>query len=227
MASVGVAPLWHFSVVAASLVLPLCWACLGLMAPKPALTNGATIRKAAFGLPPRPLLVLGLLGFCGAIAEGGIADWSGVFMQDRIGAAAGVAPLAYAGFSGAMLIMRLVADRFKDRYGARRVVAIGGVAAALGIGLALPAWSAGLTIAGFALAGAGLAGVFPFVFSAAGRHGPTALAGVATISYTGGLVGPPFIGFIAEAAGLTLALATLGLLCMLMALAAWRARPLD
>ena len=225
MASLGVSPRWHFSVMAASLVLPLWWACLALMVPAPAL--GSAQRRPAFGLPPRPLLVLGLLGFCGAIAEGGIADWSGVFMQDRIGAAAGVAPLAYAGFSGAMLLMRLVADRFKDRFGARRVVGIGGMVAAIGIVLALPGWDARLAIAAFALAGAGLAGVFPFVFSAAGRHGPTALAGVATISYTGGLVGPPFIGFIAEAAGLSLALGTLAVLCVVMALAALRAHSLD
>ena len=224
MASLGVSPRWHFSVLAAALVLPLAWACRRLMTP--ASVRGPARPGPAFGLPPRPLLVLGLLGFCGAIAEGGIADWSGVFMQDRIGAAAGVAPLAYAGFSGAMLLLRLVADRFKDRFGARRVVGIGGMVAAIGIGLALPGWNAGLTIAGFALAGAGLAGVFPFVFSAAGRHGPTALAGVATISYTGGLVGPPFIGFIAEAAGLTLALGTLAVLCIVMALAAFRAHSL-
>ncbi len=227
MASLGVAPRWHFSVLAAALVLPLWWACRALMESAPALASTAARSGPAFGLPPRPLLVLGLLGFCGAIAEGGIADWSGVFMQDRIGAAAGVAPLAYAGFSGAMLAMRLVADRFKDRFGARRVVGIGGLIAALGIGMALPGWDTALTIAGFALAGAGLAGVFPFVFSAAGQRGPTALAGVATISYTGGLVGPPFIGFIAEAAGLTLALATLAVLCVLMGLAAFRAHSLD
>lgn len=222
MASLGVSPRWHFGVLAAAMLPPLWYACRYLVTPPP-------VRTAAgrgIGLPPRPLIVLGLLGFCGAIAEGGIADWSGVFMQDRIGAAAGVAPLAYAGFSAAMLGMRLVGDRFKDRFGAQRVVAAGGVLAAIGIALALPGWHVGMTIAGFALAGAGLAGVFPFVFSAAGRHGPTALAGVATISYCGGLVGPPFIGFIAAAAGLTLALAILVLLCVVMALTALRARSL-
>ncbi|MBC7414006.1 MAG: MFS transporter [Herminiimonas sp.] len=225
MASFDVSPRWHFSVLAAVMVLPLWAACRSLNAPLP--VRDAASATRGFGLPPRPLLVLGLLGFCGAIAEGGIADWSGVFMQDHIGAAAGVAPLAYAGFSGAMLLLRLVNDRFKDRWGARRVVAVGGVIAALGIGLALAGWHAGTTIAGFALAGAGLAGVFPFVFSAAGRHGSTALAGVATISYCGALVGPPFIGFIAQSAGLTLALAVLGVLCAVMALAALRAVSLD
>jgi MFS family permease len=195
--------------------------------------------RSPFRLLPRPLLILGMIGFFGAIAENGIADWSGLFMRDSMGAAVGIAPLGYAGFTGAMLIMRLVADRLKDRFGARRVVAIGALVAVVGITVAvsaqlLAAAIAGaqdaltlpLAIAGFALAGAGLAGVFPFVFSAAGSAGPTALAGVATISYFGALVGPPVIGFLAQLAGLQAALGSLAVLCLALAAVAWRARAL-
>lgn len=232
-ASLQISPQLHFSVLAVVMVLPLLLACRTL-----ALDAGPVVdvtgpsgpssasRTPRFGLPPRPLLVLGLIGFCGAIAEGGIADWSGIFMQDRAGATAGMSPLGYAGFTGAMLIARLFADRAKDRFGARHVVAAGGILAMVGIGIAVTGTGITVVIAGFSLAGAGLAGVFPFVFSAAGRAGPTALAGVATISYCGALVGPPLIGFIGEFAGLQMALASLGVLCMAMSWIAGRARSL-
>jgi MFS family permease len=235
MASLAVNPRTHFAILS-GLMLPLLWlACerlrlaAGVTTPAAGDEAGgggargtAAPTRRRYGLPPAPLLILGLIGFCGAIAEGGIADWSGVFMQDRIGASAGMAPLSYAGFSVAMLIARVFADRLKDRFGAPRVIACGGWVAAIGMGIVIAENGTVTSIAGFALAGAGLAGVFPFVFSAAGRHGPTALAGVATMSYCGALVGPPLIGFIAQGAGLTTALGCIGLLSAFMAITARR-----
>ncbi|MBA2714188.1 MAG: MFS transporter, partial [Rubrobacteraceae bacterium] len=54
----------------------------------------------------------------------------------------------------------------------------------------------------FACAGAGFSIVFPTALSAAGRTGNMAtgpaLAAVSTAAYTGFLIGPPFIGFLAE-----------------------------
>lgn len=60
-------------------------------------------------------------------------------------------------------------------------------------------------IAGFALIGLGVAVVVPLAFAAAGRSGPNpsqAIAGVATITYTSGLVAPSAIGGIANATSL-------------------------
>lgn len=235
MASLAVNPRWHFGILS-GLMLPFLWlACdrlrLSAAGKLPTSGNGGHSRAASgvpvptkrvFGLPPGPLLILGLIGFCGAIAEGGIADWSGVFMQDRIRASAGIAPLSYAGFSLAMLIARVFADRLKDRFGARNVIASGGWVAVVGMGIVVAEIGTTTSIVGFGLAGAGLAGVFPFVFSAAGRHGPTALAGVATMSYCGALVGPPLIGFIAQGAGLTMALGCIGILSAVLAITARR-----
>jgi fucose permease len=205
--------------------LPLWLACRFLQArlvPVAAALVSTSTHRRWFNLPTRPLMILGLIGFCGAIVEGGIADWSGVFMQDKLNATDGLAPLGYAGFAGAMLIARLYADRLKDHFGARRVVAFGAMFAVAGMMAAVSAVSSPLTIAGFALAGAGLSGVFPFVFSAAGRHGSKALAGVATISYCGGLIGPPVIGFIGQLTDLSIALGCVGLLCALLGCVAYR-----
>lgn len=180
-----------------------------------------------FAVPHGPLVVLGVIGFCGAMAEGSIGDWSGVYLKDTLRAGDGVAPLAFAGFTGMMLAARLVCDRLKDRYGARRVVGGGALLAAAGLGIAAAAPGLAVTLAGFAMAGAGLAAVFPFVFSAGGRHGPTALAGVATLSYSGSLLGPPVIGAIAHRIGMQAAIAFIAVVCVAIALSASRASALD
>jgi fucose permease len=185
-----------------------------------------TLGKRRFALPHGALVMLGIIAFCGAIGEGSIANWSGVFLKDHFGVGDGVAPLAYAAFAMLMLAARLVGDRLKDRFGARSVVAVGSLCAAIGIYAAVLAPSVVLAIAGFALAGAGLATVFPFIFSAAGRHGPTALAGVATMGYSGGLIGPPIIGFIAHNLGMPLAMSFIGTLSVAVAIAASIARAL-
>ena len=183
--------------------------------------------SSVYALPHGPLVMLGIIGFCGAMAEGSIGDWSGVYLKDTLGAGDGIAPLAFAAFTGMMLAARLVCDRLKDRQGARRVIVGGALLAAAGVGVASAASGLVLTMAGFALAGAGLAAVFPFVFSAGARHGPTALAGVATLSYSGSLLGPPVIGLIAHRTGMQAAIAFIALVCIGIAAAAWRASALD
>src|SRR6185369_3043816 len=63
----------------------------------------------------------------------------------------------------------------------------------------------GVSYAGALLWGLGIAIAFPLAMSAAGEtpgRGPAAIAMVATIAYSGFLVGPPLIGTIAHATGL-------------------------
>jgi MFS family permease len=220
MAGLSITPLMHYGATSFALLLPLYLAYRSI---PPDRIEPHTAQKY-FAVAHGPLIALGIIGFCGAVAEGSIADWSGVFMKDQLGVGDGTAPLAYAGFACLMLAARLVCDRLKDRHGARRVVACGALLAAMGIFIAVLAVNVPLTIAGFACAGAGLAAVFPFIFSAAGRHGSTSLAAVATFSYSGGLLGPPVIGFLAEGWGMRAALGFIGLLGIAIALAASRAK---
>lgn len=86
-----------------------------------------------------------------------------------------------------------------------RTVRAGGVLATMGGALVVTAHSQAAAVAGFALIGVGVAVVVPLCFAAAGRSGPVpsqAIAGVATVSYTSGLVAPAAIGAIAEATSL-------------------------
>jgi len=223
IAGMEIGPLLHFGLVALCVLVPLRLCYRALPNDRPQFIAG----KKHFALPHGPLIALGVVAFGGAIVEGSVADWSGVYMKDRLSAGDGVAPLAFACFAAMMLLTRMVGDKLKESFGARRVVAGGALTAGLGMLVALLASQAPLAIAGFALTGAGVATIFPFIFSAAGRHGPTALAGVTTMGYTGGLIGPPIIGFLAHGFGLPAALSLVGVLCIAVALAAGRARWLE
>ncbi|MFZ1181684.1 MAG: MFS transporter, partial [Herbaspirillum sp.] len=125
VASFGVTPLWHFLASSVLLSVPLCWSCKALPDDCPA----PDPERRIFAIPQGHLAVLGLIVFCCAIVEGSIADWSGLYMKDHMGADDGGAPLAYAAFAGMMLLARLVGDRFKERWGARRIVVWGALLA--------------------------------------------------------------------------------------------------
>ena len=70
-----------------------------------------------------------------------------------------------------MLLSRFHGDRLKAALGARRLICGGALIAGAGIYVAVFASSTTTAVTGFAIAGLGLALVFPFVFSAAGQQG--------------------------------------------------------
>lgn len=148
-------------------------------------------------------------------------------MKDHFGVTDGFAPLAFAAFSVMMLLARLAGDGLKGRYGARRLVSCGAGVSAAGLFFAVSVSSPYLALAGFATAGLGLALVFPFVFSAAGRQGPVALAGVATLAYSGSLMGPPLIGSLAHGFGMQAAMGSIGVVSVMIAIFARRTALLE
>lgn len=218
MASMKIAPALHFSMMVLPLAMALWLVCDWLE------TNdsGEQIEKRMFCLPRGPLALLGALGFFGAVVEGSIADWSGIYLKDHFSVTDGFAPLALTAFSLMMLATRLIGDKLKSRFGARRLLTLNTLLAASGLFFAMMAPSAHFALAGFALAGLGLALVFPYVFSAAGREGPMALAGVATLTYTGSLMGPPMMGTVAHVVGIQPAVGFIACLALVIAFIASR-----
>ena len=219
MAALQVKPLLHYAMLALPFALLLSSGTALLPA-----DGGERIAKKNFVIPRGGLALLGLLGFLGAIAEGSIADWAGIFMKDHLGVSDGFAPLSLLAFSTMMLVSRLAGDRLKARHGAKRLVSRGALLAAIGLFVATCAAGPLMALLGFGMAGIGLSLVFPFVFSAAGREGTVALAGVATMSYSGSLMGPPLLGAIAHGMGLQAAMGFVGLLALLIAGVAARTR---
>ncbi|MBD0711425.1 MULTISPECIES: MFS transporter [unclassified Streptomyces] len=176
-----------------------------------------------FSLPPRSALVIGAVGFCAVFAEGASLDWSAVYLRDELGGSAGLAAASTTAFALTMAIARLAGDRVVDRFGAVRTVRVGGAAATFGGILVVTAPHTAVAMAGFGLIGLGVAVVVPLAFAAAGRSGPNpsqAIAGVATITYTSGLIAPSAIGGIADATSLVLSFCLVTLLTLGLVLGA-------
>ena len=210
MASMHIAPGTHFLMLAGPLALVL-WMAYQMLDLG---DDAAEVEKKKFALPRGPLALLGAIGFLGSMAEGSVADWSGVFLREHFHATDGLAPLALSAFSVTMLVSRMFGDRLKARYGAGPLVSGGALTAAAGLFFAVLSPNAFFALGGFAVAGLGLSLVFPFVFSAAGAQGPAALAGVASMAYTGSLMGPPAIGTVAQGLGMQAAVAWIGVLAL-------------
>ncbi|MFD3517575.1 MFS transporter [Streptomyces sp. NPDC058657] len=163
-----------------------------------------------FTLPPKSALVIGAVGFCAVFAEGASLDWSAVYLRDVLHTDPGLAAASTTAFALTMAVARLAGDRVVDRFGPVPTVRVGGVAATAGGLLVVLAPNVPLALAGFALLGLGVAVVVPLAFAAAGRSGPhpsQAIAGVATITYTSGLIAPSAIGAVADATSLVVSFA--------------------
>jgi len=177
-----------------------------------------------FAWPDRSLINLGLIAFCSMICEGAMFDWSGVYFQKVIQPPHGLVAIGYTAFMSTMASGRFLGDWLATKWGIRRILQISGTLTTTGLLTAILFPWLFPALAGFLLVGAGVSSVVPLVYSAAGRSkvlSPgVALAAVSTIGYLGFLIGPPFIGFIAQAFNLRVSLgliAVLGSVIVLMA----------
>jgi MFS family permease len=172
--------------------------------------------------------LFGLIALCAAYDEGGIGDWGALHLRQDLGAGAGLAAAGYAAFALAEASGRLSGIWLLERLGRTRVLVLGGLTACAGMLLASLAPDVALALAGFAAAGLGLANLFPAAMTQAGlRAGSGGIALAATLGYTGFLLGPPAIGFLASEFGLRSGLTTLSFLALAAAAIAYRAREED
>ncbi|MGW1601523.1 MFS transporter [Streptomyces eurythermus] len=192
----------HFALAAAVLTVLGWTVCAWVLDVQPAEDEEPPPR---FALPPRSALLIGAVGFCAVFAEGATLDWSAVFLRDRLDGSAGLAASATTGSMLTMAVARIAGDAVVNRLGAVRTVRAGGVLAVLGGLLIVLARHPASAMTGFALMGLGIAVVVPLCFAAAGHAGPNpsqAIAGVATVTYTSGLIAPSLIGGVAQATSL-------------------------
>jgi MFS family permease len=204
----------HFSCAGALLLLLALWA-----AGTRFLTGADRGQgEAAFALPGRALIPLGVIAFCGFLAEGTVNSWSAVYLSDVTSAPAALASLGYFAFSITMIAVRLVADRIVLRIGTVLFVQVVTAVAVLGFALVFAAPVPVVAIAGFAVIGLGVAGIVPIAWSVAGRKQPEspgrAIAAVAACGYLGFLVEPVFVGALTKLIGLQWAIAGAGVLTL-------------
>ena len=182
--------------------------------------------EAHFAWPHGALLVIGLLIFAGMLAEGVMYNWSVLYVKQELGTPQDRAALAYIAFAGATAIARFGGDVIRVRFSERTMLLAGPLLAALAMAAVLIVARPWMAIAGFALVGAGLATIVPILYNAATRvpgvSRAAAIASVSSIGYLGFMAGPPIIGGIAHATTLTVAMTTLIVASLVLAIGSRR-----
>jgi MFS family permease len=154
-----------------------------------------------------------VLAGCATLVEDFAQTWSALYLREVAAAGAGLAGLGFVAVQGTQLVGRVTGDRLVEGFGAAHVGRMGGACVVLGSGAALVASSLldgpallMVLLAGFALAGWGIATVIPGAMVAADSvPGLAPGAGLAVLNWVlrlGFLASPPLVGLIAEHVGM-------------------------
>jgi MFS family permease len=172
----------------------------------------------------KPLLLLGLVSFVIMGSEGAIVDWSGLFLKEIRLAPETVWGAGFLGFQLLMTIGRFLGDAISEKIGSVKIVTLGTSIAIIGFLLVL---GGGLyaAILGFALTGLGFSVIVPELFRIGGTvKGVESSQGVAFIAgtgYSGFLVGPVILGYLAEHFSLNLSFIILLITTVLVLCTTW------
>ncbi len=159
------------------------------------------------------VVTFGVIALCTAYGEGAMADWGALHLEQDLDTSAGLAAAGYSLFALAMTAGRLSGTAQLMRLGTTRVIVLGGATAAAGMLLGALASATWAALLGFAVAGFGLANLFPVAIERAGAvAGPDGVAIASTLGYGGMLLGPPTIGFMADWLSLPAALTSVAIL---------------
>lgn len=172
-------------------------------------TNRAPREAPLFALPRGVVILIGAVCFVTFLAEGAMLDWSAVFIHEVKAIDVSQAGWGFVVFNLAMTITRLVGDRIVVRLGRAQAVLAGGIVGSAGLAVATLAPGFGAALLGYALLGVGCANIVPVMFTLAGTQTrmpeSVAIPAVTTMAYTGVLIGPALIGFVAHGSSLTVA----------------------
>ena len=154
-------------------------------------------------IPKGPLLAVAFITFFASLGEGAVADWSAIFLIDVASVEEGTAALGFAAFSICMFSMRLMGDKIISIIGPSKTACYSGLVALIGATILITFESFIPLVIAFSLIGLGIAIIIPLAFSRAANDKNisqgTAIASIATLGYGGMLIGPLFVGFIADA----------------------------
>ncbi|RWQ59514.1 MFS transporter [Mesorhizobium sp.] len=177
----------------------------------------------------RRLLLVGVIAFLALFSEGALMDWTAVYLVGNAGASESIGAFGFAVFAGMMAIGRMVGDAMANAFGPVRLLRLGSAASAVALAVILGISTVPVIFLALILCGFGIANVVPALFAAAGRIGGhaagSAMSLVATLGYAGLLVGPAFIGMLAQATSLSGSLWVVFVAFAVITLAAGATRP--
>ena len=159
--------------------------------------------EKSFALPKGIVIVIGSLSCISFLVEGAVMDWSGVLLTEVKQLDMSLAGIGYAIFSVAMLVMRLIGDKAVQLLGEQKAVIGGSLLTAAGFALLITSNVLALNALAFILIGIGCSNIVPVFYSILKfqRAMPisAAVTSITSLGYTGVILGPALLGFIAHA----------------------------
>lgn len=228
MLALGLSPYTHFIIVFGIILLVMALNFKHLIKAK---AKKIVEKKKFFTKPDATLIWLGVIGFCCMASEGVMFDWSGVYFKDVVLAPGPLVILGYTSFMIMMACGRFIGDKFILKFGRKKVMQVSGIMISAGLftSVFLP-YLIPSTMA-FMVVGLGVSTIVPTVYSVAGKNesvSPSeALTIVSSVSFLGFLMGPPIIGYIAEAFGLQFSFAFIGVFGLLITFLASRIKAIQ
>ena len=141
-----------------------------------------------------------LAGFFAVAIESTSIEWAAFRFTDDFGTTAGFAALAYVAVTGGMTVGRLAGDWVSVRLGGPRLTVVSVVVAGAGLGMASFSGVRGLGLAGYAIAGLGIATMLPTLYDTAAKHPGRPGVGLGALTAglrIAGLVIPLIVGTLA------------------------------
>lgn len=224
MVGFDIPPLWHFCIIFAVTAILLVTMRGSLLPRDEQKKEKEEQKKKTFVKPDKFIILLGLIAFGCMACEGTMFDWSGVYFETVIQPSKELVRLGYVAFMCTMACGRFTADKLVTRFGVIPVIRTSGIIIATGLLLSVIFPYLVTATIGFLLVGFGTSSIVPLCYSMAGKskvmQPGVALATVSTIGFLGFLLGPPVIGFVAQASNLRWSfalIAVIGLMTTLLA----------
>ncbi len=204
---------WSIALTALILLLPSLLVSVRLPLGADPVAEASQAPGVPFKLPSAALLGICAFTFGITMTEGAIADWSAVYLRDVLLATGALTGLGYSVFACLVATGRFGGDYMKSRFGAVAIARACGCASLAGMLIVLFAPTTTVALVGFAAIGVGVSVGFPLAVTASAgltdRPAASSVAILTFIALSGFLVGPPAIGFVAEAFGLRVGLGIL------------------
>lgn len=198
----GIATPYHLLAVSIFLIITSFWFILGTIYQEPV---PQTPRKI-FTLPEKSLINFSIICFACMACENTMYDWSGIYFEKVIHIQKSNATEGFVVYMIAMTLGRFIGDAAVNKVGIKILLRVSGIFIFIGLLLSVIFPYQLIAACGFVLVGLGVSCVVPMIFQLAGKSktmsSGAALAAISSIGYLGFLIVPPFIGFIAQLAGL-------------------------
>ncbi len=195
----GLSPLMHLSLLAIPVVPVAIWIALGIEPAPPRPHVARTVQRLA--LPTLPILLLVIYALGPNLLEGGLRNWSVIYMRESFAAPSWVDTLTLPVFLVSQALGRLNADRWVTRFGVMPTARALNCFALVGAAIVVLAPNLYFALVGFLFIGVGVCTTYPLTTSAAARIGDRPSSqNVASLTFANQLfqfVAPPTLGWVA------------------------------